>query len=261
LPSAPSPTLERRIKQGVLLSVAEQGLAGLSAEAICARAGVSEAQLRARWPDGWAVLIEAIDERARLPELPDTGNLIDDLVVYERDYARYCGDPALVKVLFFFFAAATSNPEVRARLGPGFAERRRRNLVLIERAVARGELPPDADGNAILDAMLSLSLAWGATGGAPPEPEIRCAVERAIAEPFAGRAQRAPPPKLGPQGAYRLYLFETSPTDRRGRVAEVAGLEGPTEDDAVAEANARRGGRYAELWRERQLVRIFDEGD
>jgi hypothetical protein len=50
--------------------------------------------------------------------------------------------------------------------------RRGRNRVLIERAVARGELAPDVDGDAILDEILGLVLAWMGTGGTPSEREV-----------------------------------------------------------------------------------------
>jgi len=248
----------------VILAVAEEGLDGLDPRAICVRARASEAEFHECWPDGWAVLIAAIDERSRLPELPDTGALIDDLVAYVWGYGRVGGDPAYVKALFYLFALSKSDPDLRARLGPGFAERRARNLALIERAIARGELAADVDGNAILNAMLSHCLAWGASGGAPDELQVRRAIEAAIAAAQSGarpaaKPTRRRPPDMSPEDAYRLYLFEdSSAEDRRGGVSEVEALHGRSEEEAIAAAEARRCGRYAELWKARHLIRIFD---
>jgi hypothetical protein len=256
--------LDARLKDGVILAVAEEGLDGLDPRAICVRARASEAEFHERWPDGWALLVAAFDERALLPELPDTGTLVGDLVAYVGDYARFCADPIYTKVVFFLLAASKSDANLRARMGPGFAERRVRNLVVIKRAIARGELPAGINGNVILDAMLSLGLSWNAGGGAPAEAEIRRCVERAIAAaqsgaPSAAKAVRTRPPNMSPEDAYRLYLFEdSSAEDRRGGVSEVEALHGRSEEEAIAAANARRCGRYAELWKARHLIRIFD---
>jgi AcrR family transcriptional regulator len=251
-------SVEARLKDAVIQAFAEDGVAGLDAAAICARAETPEADLRARWPDGWALLLDAVDERWRLPELPDTGSLEGDLIAYARDYARLCADPALTRVFFYLAAEVKSDPTLWARVEPGFIARRARNHVLIERAVARGELPPSINGDAILDALLSLGTSWNGAGRTPADAEIRCAVEAVIAQARDGGKVRAARARADPAKPYRLYLFDRSPQAQSGRIAEVEALAGPSDSQAIAVANARRSGRYAELWKESHLIRIFD---
>jgi hypothetical protein len=254
----PSQDPDARVKESVLLAVAEEGLAALDVKAICARAQVSEARFRKRWPDAWAALAEALDDGVRIPEVPDTGNLEDDLVIYAQAYGYGGPKPALVKAMYYLFAIAKSDATTREKLGPGFAERRMRNLGMIRRAVARGELAAKADGNALLDALLSLGLTWNATGGVPPEPEVRRIVRGLIATAKRSDRTSPKPVRKAEKGDYRLYLFEGSPTQGVARVSERAPLEAKSEDAAIAQADARRGGRYAELWKGDGLIRIFD---
>jgi hypothetical protein len=56
---------------------------------------------------------------------------------------------------------------------------------------------------------------------------------------------------------YRLFFFDGERL-RRERVTRPIRLRAPHEDAAVARAHQLRGGRYAELWRNEDLVKIFD---
>jgi AcrR family transcriptional regulator len=179
--------VEARIKAAAIRVVAEDGLPALSVSSLCARAGVSQASFHERWPDAWAAMLDAFDERARLPELPDKGNLQDDLVAYVLAYYDQCRDPTFAAFMFQLLVATRSDDSVREKLGPGFYQRRARNRALIGRAVARAELPYDVDGNEILDAILGLALSWMGTGKAPSRRETARAVGRLIAQ-----AQDAP---------------------------------------------------------------------
>jgi len=180
--SAPrEPDVEARIKDATIEVVAEEGFAGLKVESICARAGVAEATFYRRWADGWAVMLDALDDRARLPVLPDRGSLLSDLVAYAQAYLDVCSEPKFVAFMFYLLAQTKSDPSLLAKLDPGFVERRTRNRVLIERAVTRGDLPPGVDGDAILDAILSQCIAWMGTGTTPSPEEISGVIEQLIA--------------------------------------------------------------------------------
>jgi hypothetical protein len=56
---------------------------------------------------------------------------------------------------------------------------------------------------------------------------------------------------------YRLYLFEpaVAPSDRCARPQS---LKDAAEANAIRDADERRRGQYAELWRGPDLVRIFE---
>lgn len=57
--------------------------------------------------------------------------------------------------------------------------------------------------------------------------------------------------------AYRLYLFDGR-RERGERVTRSLPLAGAREDEAIREADALREGRYAEVWRRDDLLRVFE---
>jgi AcrR family transcriptional regulator len=249
---------ESRIKDAAILLIAEEGLSGLGVGSICARAGVSRARFHQRWSDAWAAMLDALDERARLPRLPDEGSLLADLVAYALAYQEQCSDPVFAAFMFKLLAAAKADPKVCSKLGPDFMKRRARNRLLIGRAVARGEAPADVDGDAILDGMLNLGFSWLGTGNAPSRKDV----ERAIAQLIA-KAQNPDlrsvelRPKCDAIGDYRLFLFGPPPDANPGRAAQAHHVASHSDDHAIDEANDRRGGRYAELWKRDRLLMIF----
>jgi hypothetical protein len=169
------------IKAAAIRTAAEYGFGDLNVRAICNLAGVSEEEFHARWPDAWTALLDAVDERTRLPRLPDTGNLSDDLVIYMFGHLELAGDETFRLLMFRLLAEAKLDVDLHRRFEPGFTDRRARNLILIERAIDRGELPADVDGDELLDAVLGLGLAMLGKGLPPQEPEVRRAVEQVIA--------------------------------------------------------------------------------
>jgi AcrR family transcriptional regulator len=251
-------SIEARVRDAAIAAVAEDGFAGLDVQNLCARAGISEAEFRARWPDAWEAAIEAIDVRLRLA-VPDTGNLEDDLVAYEQQYLRACSDKTFVAFMFNALTQVASSPRVRARTDPSFGARRAGNLVLIERAVARGELPTGFDGNPILDGAVSLCLSWMGAGATPTEPEVRQAVRQLIETSRTAVTIRCEAAPTGREvGPYRLFLFATPPDADGERIVDIESQPWTSDDEAIAAADERRRGGYAELWRENHLLRIFE---
>ncbi|HEX4017565.1 MAG TPA: TetR/AcrR family transcriptional regulator [Frankiaceae bacterium] len=118
--------------------IAERGIAGMAIESVAARAGVSKATIYRRWPDKIALALSALGS---LPELvvPDTGVLIDDLRQLRRDLLDVVARSNLAEVLPALLAE-------RRRSGHGDSIRRyvesrsRAFAIVIERAIARGEL-------------------------------------------------------------------------------------------------------------------------
>jgi AcrR family transcriptional regulator len=172
--------IEGRIKRLAIATFVDAGLAGLSVDQICTHAEVSRSAFHRRWRDAYDALLEALDDRMRLPALPDTGCVLADLAAYAEAYLDLFRDPVFTAFVFRLMAVARWNPELAQRLQRGFAARRAVNSILIERAVERGELATDCDPDVILNAVLALVLSWAGTGKAPPREEISCAIERLI---------------------------------------------------------------------------------
>ncbi len=174
--------VDARIKRAVIATFAEVGLAGLTVERICAQAEVSHSTFHRQWHDADDVLLATLDERIRLPALPDTGCLLDDLIAYAQGFLAIYQDPTFSAFIFRLMGEALSNRAFAERLAPDFVNRRANNRRLTERAVLRGELTAGCDADRILDGILTLVITWAGNRRVPPRDEISCAIERLIAK-------------------------------------------------------------------------------
>jgi AcrR family transcriptional regulator len=184
------PELEARIKRAAMEAVAERGIAGVSVDAVCSRAGVPRSTFYRRWPGAREVLLEAFHELVGAPTLPDTGDLLGDLLAYTTRFLDLFKDPVFAACYFYIFAETRLNPELRAQVRVGFGDRRARNRTLIERAVTRGELEPTLRADLILDAILGLVMTWAGSPTPPSDAEIRLVIKRLI-EPDLRPQQQA----------------------------------------------------------------------
>jgi hypothetical protein len=83
--------------------------------------------------------------------------------------------------MFYLGAQVQLDPRLGKKLAPGFEARRRDNRVLIERAIARGELLQDTDPDVVLDQMLATVLAWMGSGVTPPQAELELVAQGLVA--------------------------------------------------------------------------------
>lgn len=178
--TSPRDEAAARLKRAAIQVVADEGLAGLTCDALCACAGATQAELCERWPDPRDVLRDAIDEQLHVSRLPNSGNLLSDLVAYVRGYLSRYREPAFVSCLFHVMAEGRQDPQIGAKLLVGFIARRARNRILIERAIARGELRKGVDPDAILDAVLQMGISWLASGKIPPPREMKASISRLV---------------------------------------------------------------------------------
>ncbi len=149
----PSDRTERAILQATTELLAERGLTGLTMEEVAARAHVSKASVYRRWPSKGRLAFDAFMGAflARQP-LPDTGSLRADLAAALRGWVDTVREPATGRTLKGLIAEVQRDPE----LAPPWRERftlpvRSQHLTILERAISRGELAPDADTDLLLD--------------------------------------------------------------------------------------------------------------
>jgi AcrR family transcriptional regulator len=127
--------------------VAEKGFAGVTIEGIAARAKVAKQTVYRWWRTKTDVLLDAFleDMAEELPP-PDHGDLALDLHAYLPRLARLLGASDTGAVARALIAQAQHDPafavEFRARY---LDEQRRRDRLPLERALGRGQLPPDFD--------------------------------------------------------------------------------------------------------------------
>jgi len=138
--------------------VAEVGYAGLSIEGIAARSGTGKQTIYRWWPSKADVLLEALAEKADLHiPIPDEGSYAADLRAFLAASFALGRKPQVIEVLRALMAESQINPEFGERFRAGFLRRRRDALgVLVDRALARGDLPPVPRAATIADLVFGL---------------------------------------------------------------------------------------------------------
>ncbi|OHV55389.1 TetR/AcrR family transcriptional regulator [Pseudofrankia sp. BMG5.36] len=132
------------VLEATLALAGEVGPAGLSMEAIAKRAGVSKETLYRWWRSKTEVILDAMAERGQetIP-LPDNGTLPSDLRAFLRSTVE-SADHTTVRLLRAVAAAAATDQAVAHDVRDRFLVTRRAALgTLLDRAVARGELPDE----------------------------------------------------------------------------------------------------------------------
>ncbi|NEA23683.1 TetR/AcrR family transcriptional regulator [Actinomadura bangladeshensis] len=146
---------EKAIIEAALDLLAEEpGLAGLSIEAVAARAGVGKTTIYRRWPSKDALILDALGAaKAPLPE-PSGGSVRDDLV----ELARALTDERKNRYSRCFWnvaGGAEKHPELYARYKRDIIEPRR-DIVrrVLRRGVETGELRPGLDVEVAMSMLL-----------------------------------------------------------------------------------------------------------
>jgi AcrR family transcriptional regulator len=124
--------------------LASTGFGGFTMDAVATHAGTSRPVLYRRWSTSWELALGAIRRRMLQNPIaiPDTGNIRDDLVLFLDDLVRRRSE---ILVLFslgavqVFGEAKKTVADFFERLQSG---RTSSSMLLLERAVARGEIDP-----------------------------------------------------------------------------------------------------------------------
>ncbi|WP_290056953.1 TetR/AcrR family transcriptional regulator [Amycolatopsis solani] len=137
--------LEDAILRAAADELAEAGYAGLTMERVAQRAGTNKNALYRRWPNRAALGVAAYRHLAgdRLSP-PDTGDLREDALTLLR--AINCGQstPA-ARILRGLLAGVGDEPELLKQLNEQATDGVASTwLTVLDRAVARGEAPPEA---------------------------------------------------------------------------------------------------------------------
>jgi AcrR family transcriptional regulator len=185
------PAVDEAILAAAVDLLAEAGYARLTMGRVATRAQVGKASLYLRWPNKVALVAEAIQWRSRVvPEVPDTGNLREDMLAFLRALVRgyWAAGGAVAAVA----GEIASNPELRTAWRKTMTTTLwNRTREIVERAVQRGELPPASDVELLSMLPLTMLQSWRAEHGRGPDD---AAVERIVDQfytPGQGRATRA----------------------------------------------------------------------
>lgn len=176
--------------------LAEAGYDRLTMDAVATRARVSKATLYRRWKSKANLVIDAllVDKEPLVPA--DTGSLREDLL------GTFCGmggltDSRQIGILGSVITAISRDEE--------FAEAFRRDFIepkvmvsrqIFERAIARGEVSPDADLDVIAPALPGIVLhRMFLLGDAPTQDLIARVVDEVVLPAVAAAPRRTPASK------------------------------------------------------------------
>jgi AcrR family transcriptional regulator len=120
---------------------------------VAARAGVAKATVYRRYADKAELLVEAVRCGAAMDDhLPDTGDLRADLLAMMQPLADRLRS-AEGKLLTMFAIEGFRNPELAEEFNRSVIGKKREHVRrLVRSAMARGELPADADVDLIAEA-------------------------------------------------------------------------------------------------------------
>lgn len=173
------PDREAEIVAAGLALVAEEGLPGLTMDALAARAGASKATLYRRWPDRLRLAVQLLERTvAERPAPPDAGTVSADLAALLRtiDAELHGAAGALVLGLA---AEARRTPSLADDLRRHHAGERDRIRTVLTRGVERGVLDADTDLDLLAEMVVATGLERAITSAAP--------LTRRAAEELAGR--------------------------------------------------------------------------
>ncbi|ORW41570.1 hypothetical protein AWB90_19875 [Mycobacterium paraense] len=183
-------SLDTAILDATLAGVAQVGYDRLSMDDVASRAGVGKAAIYRRWPSKAVVVADAIAHwRRRLGpiEPPDTGSLrgdIDAVVAAAPNLNE--SDSQMIRVVVGVATAAMHNPVLAAALDDLVLSPPRQVVrTMLDRAVARGEIPAGRDLSLIPDALLGLNILRVITGRPVDRVYVRRVLEDVIL-PLAG---------------------------------------------------------------------------
>ena len=145
-------TRDTALRNAALELLAEIGYDRLSIDGVAARAKASKMTIYRRWSGKAELVVDALSSLRKPGDVPDTGSLRGDLDALasrsERADVRFDA-----KLVLGVVSALARNPELREVIREQFIGRGGARLrQVFERAVTRGEIPPDRN----LDLLVSI---------------------------------------------------------------------------------------------------------
>ena len=144
---------DRAILEAAAQLLAERGLSGMSIEEVAARAGVGKTTIYRRWTSRGPLALDAFLAQFQSQQpLPDTGTLRGDLLAALRAWIRSVTSTSAGPILASLIAEAQRDPA----LGDAWRDRvveqlRAQHRIMLDRAVARREIPAETDQEVVLD--------------------------------------------------------------------------------------------------------------
>lgn len=166
------------VVRAALALLDEEGLAAVTVEALADRSGVAKTTIYRTWPNAATVAVDAaMGEVERAAPIPDTGTGRRDLAEIFGHLEELLDSPR-GRHLVELVGRAQVDEAVAAALRDRLVEPRRAvSRAIIERAIARGELPETVQVDAMIDLLVG-TLYWRRmTGGTSDQPVAAALVD------------------------------------------------------------------------------------
>ncbi|WP_433594002.1 TetR/AcrR family transcriptional regulator [Nocardia sp. CA-145437] len=143
------------VHRAVLEAVTEQGVENVGIPDISRRAGVRDSSIYRRWGTRENLILDVLLTASELTlPLPDTGTAHGDLTAFATALIGYLDTP-LGDGLARALAYVVDSEEIAEARNTFWETRYRANQPIIDRAVVRGELPPDTDGRLAIELLIA----------------------------------------------------------------------------------------------------------
>ena len=143
-----------RVTEDVLYAVVEElgrvGFAALRFEDVAARAGVNRTTIYRRWPTKVSLVTAAILAHKSAPQVESTGSVRDDLIAVMKSSVAHASSP-LGRGIVRMMLTERDDADVARTTALLRAERVRATTELVEKGIARGELPPGTNAALVAD--------------------------------------------------------------------------------------------------------------
>jgi AcrR family transcriptional regulator len=148
-----SPSTEKAILKAASHFITSSGLAGMTIEGVAERAGVGKASIYRRWPSKGALAFDAaVEAILDVQRTPDTGSFEDDLREVAENWVRGSNNPRGGRTVAYLIGELQSDPDLAAVWPERFVNRLRgERMPIVDRAIARGEIPAGSDREVIMD--------------------------------------------------------------------------------------------------------------
>lgn len=150
--------LTEKILAEAFRTLCRDGYAAVRIEQIAASVKCGKAAIYRRWPGKAELCAAALLREARLGEVADTGDVLQDLKLHVLQNEENYSTSKEVHTDRSAWAAITE-PEILKLVWDGFLVlRRAQGMKILDRAVVKGELPANADKELILDVLAGLTM-------------------------------------------------------------------------------------------------------
>lgn len=142
----------QRIFDATMEMLLHKGYNALNFQDLAVAAGVNRATLYRRWPERSALVLDAVQARVNTSiPVPDTGSFIGDMELALHQLAAFLMNPIGRAILAIAIEQGNAE-EILVRRKQFWANRYIAFHPVFDRAIARGELPPDLDREALMGA-------------------------------------------------------------------------------------------------------------